>query len=107
MVDVAPETKYARSGDVSIAYQLVGDGPLDLVHIPEAWTPIEWLWEEPTYARFMGRLASFSRVILFDRRGTGLSDRVPAATLEERTDDVRAVMDAAGSTRAALFAAAV
>jgi class 3 adenylate cyclase len=100
---VERQTKYAKSGDVSIAYQVVGDGPLDLVHIPEAWTPIEWLWEEPTYARFLGRLASFSRVILFDKRGTGLSDRVPAATLEERMDDVRAVMDAAGSTRAALF----
>ena len=97
-----PETKYAKSGDVSIAYQVVGDGALDLVYIPEAWTPVEWQWEEPAYARFLGRLAAFSRLILFDKRGTGLSDRVPAATLEERMDDVRAVMDAAGSKRAAL-----
>ena len=98
-----PEIKYAKSGEVSIAYQVVGGGPLDLVYIPEAWTPVEWQWEEPAYARFLGRLASFSRLILFDKRGTGFSDRVPVATLEERMDDVRAVMDAAGSTRAALF----
>ncbi len=97
-----PETKYAKSGDVSIAYQVVGDGPLDLVYIPEAWTPVEWQWQEPTYARFLGRLASFSRLILFDKRGTGLSDRPPVATLEERMDDVRAVMDAVGSKCAAL-----
>jgi pimeloyl-ACP methyl ester carboxylesterase len=97
-----PETRYARSGDVSIAYQVVGDGPLDLVYIPEAWTPVDWQWQEATYARFLGRLASFSRLILFDKRGTGLSDRLPVATLEERMDDVRAVMDAAGSRRAAL-----
>ena len=97
-----PETKYTKSGDVSIAYQVVGDGPLDLVYIPEAWTPVEWQWQEPTYARFLGRLASFSRLILFDKRGTGLSDRLPGATLEERMDDVRAVMDAVGSTRAAV-----
>lgn len=103
MVEVEPQTKYAKSGGVSIAYQVVGEGPLDIVHIPEAWTPIEWLWEEPAYVRFLNRLASFSRVILFDKRGTGLSDRVPSATLEERMDDVRAVMDAVGSTHAALF----
>lgn len=97
-----PEIQYAKSGDISIAYQVTGDGPLDLVYIPEAWTPVEWQWQEPTYARFLGRLASFSRLILFDKRGTGLSDRLPAATLEERMDDVRAVMDAVGSKCAAL-----
>ena len=98
-----PETKYTKSGDVSIAYQVIGDGPFDLVYIPEAWTPLEWQWEEPAYSRFLDRLASFSRLILFDKRGTGLSDRVPVATLEERMDDVRAVMDAVGSKHAALW----
>jgi class 3 adenylate cyclase len=98
-----PETKYTKSGEVSIAYQVVGDGPRDLVYIPEAWTPLEWQWEEPAYERFLRRLASFSRLILFDKRGTGLSDRVPGATLEERMDDMRAVMDAVGSKRAALW----
>ena len=61
MVDVQPRTRYAKSGDVSIAYQVIGDGPLDIIHIPEAWTPVELVWEEPSYARFLGRLASFSR----------------------------------------------
>lgn len=97
-----PETKYAKSGDVSIAYQVIGNGPRDLVYIPEAWAPVEWQWQEPIYARFLERLASLSRLILFDKRGTGLSDRLPAATLEERVDDVRAVMDAVGSKCAAL-----
>jgi pimeloyl-ACP methyl ester carboxylesterase len=97
-----PETRYARSGDLSIAYQVVGDGPFDLVHVPGWVSNIEMMWEEPSYARFLGRLASFSRLLLFDKRGTGLSDRVPddrLPMLEERMDDVRAVMDAAGSDR--------
>ncbi len=99
-----PETRYAKSGDVNIAYQVVGDGPLDLVWVPGWLTHLEWDWEEPSYARFLHRLASFSRLILLDKRGTGLSDRVAGiATLEERMDDVRAVMDAVGSERAALF----
>ena len=103
----APQTKYARSGDVHIAYQVVGEGPLDLVFIPGWVSHVELWWEEPAVARFFARLASFSRLILFDKRGTGLSDPVPLTqlpTLEERMDDVRAVMDAVGSERAALFA---
>jgi pimeloyl-ACP methyl ester carboxylesterase len=99
-----PETRYARSGDVNIAYQIVGDGPRDLVFVPGWVSNIELLWEEPTVATFLQRLASFSRLILFDKRGTGLSDRVKDMPgLETRMDDVRAVMDAAGSTRAALI----
>ena len=96
-----PETRYARSGDVSIAYQVVGGGRLDLVYVPGAVSNIELTWEDPARAAFFGRLASFSRLILFDKRGTGLSDRVSGiANLETRMDDVRAVMDAAGSQRA-------
>jgi pimeloyl-ACP methyl ester carboxylesterase len=98
------EVRYARSGEVHIAYQVVGDGPFDLVFSPSPVSNLEVAWEWPPFARFLRRLASFSRLILFDKRGTGLSDRVTdAATLEERMDDVRAVMDAAGSERAALF----
>jgi pimeloyl-ACP methyl ester carboxylesterase len=104
-VDV-PETRYARSGDVNIAYQVFGQGPLDLVYVPGFVSHVEDWWEEPAQAAFLRRLASFSRVLMFDKRGTGLSDRVPIdrlPTLEERMDDVRAVMDAAGSRRAAVF----
>ena len=100
----APETHYARSGDVNIAYQVVGDGPLDLVFVMGWVSHLEYFWKEPSFARFLSRLASFSRLILFDKRGTGLSDRVTALpTLEERMDDVRAVMEAVGSERAALL----
>lgn len=101
-----PPTKYAKSGDVSIAYQVVGEGPLDLVYVMGWVSNLMYFWEEPSFARFLTRLASFSRLILFDKRGTGLSDRVPLAdlpTLEQRMDDVRAVMDAVGSQRATLF----
>ena len=99
-----PETKFAQSGDVSIAYQVLGQGPLDLVHVPGLVSHLEYAWENPANARFLQRLASFSRLILFDKRGTGLSDRITnIPTLEERMDDVRAVMDAVGSERAALF----
>ena len=100
-----PPTHYARSGDVNIAYQVIGDGPLDLVFVMGWVSHLEYFWTEPSFARFLRRLASFSRLILFDKRGTGLSDRVPVdglPTLEQRMDDVRAVMDAAGSKRAAL-----
>jgi pimeloyl-ACP methyl ester carboxylesterase len=100
-----PETKYARSGDVNIAYQVVGEGPLDLVFVMGWVSHLDYFWREPSFARFLLRLASFSRLILFDKRGTGLSDRVPnneLPTLEQRMDDVRAVMDAVGSSRAAL-----
>jgi pimeloyl-ACP methyl ester carboxylesterase len=98
-----PEIKYAQSGDVNIAYQVIGDGPLDLVYIPGTVSHLDLWWEYPRSARFFQRLASFSRLILFDKRGTGLSDRVEIATLEQRMDDVRAVMDAAGSTSAAVL----
>ncbi|HZQ49430.1 MAG TPA: adenylate/guanylate cyclase domain-containing protein [Candidatus Dormibacteraeota bacterium] len=101
-----PTTQYAQSGDYSIAYQVVGEGPLDLVYVPGFVSHVEAAWDDPDYARFLERLASFSRLILFDKRGTGLSDRVPVKllpTLEERMDDVRAVMDAVRSERAALF----
>lgn len=100
-----PETMYARSGDVNIAYQVMGDAPLDLVFVMGWVSHLEYFWREPSFARFLMRLASFSRLILFDKRGTGLSDRVPIhqlPTLEQRMDDVRAVMDAVGSERAAL-----
>src|ERR1700758_3398884 len=99
-----PETRYARSGNVRIAYQVVGDGPLDLVFVLGFVSNIELFWEMQEWVDIFTRLAAFSRLILFDKRGTGLSDRdVGIATLEERMDDVRAAMDAAGSERAALF----
>ncbi len=99
-------TRYAKTGDFNIAYQVVGDGPIDLVLSPGAATHLELAWEVPPLARFLDRLSSFSRLILFDKRGTGLSDRVsPDAlpTLEGRMADVAAVMDAARSEKAALF----
>jgi pimeloyl-ACP methyl ester carboxylesterase/class 3 adenylate cyclase len=99
-----PQTRYAKSGDVHLAYQVVGEGPRDLVLVPGWVSHLEYEWEEPYFARFLRRLASFSRLILLDRRGTGLSDRVSALpSLEQRMDDVRAVMDAAGSERAAIL----
>jgi class 3 adenylate cyclase len=99
----APETRYALSGDVHIAYQVVGDGPLDLVFIPSLTHHVELVWENPPQARFFGRLASIGRLLLFDKRGTGMSDRVVGTPpLEVRMDDIRAVMDAAGSERAVL-----
>jgi class 3 adenylate cyclase/alpha-beta hydrolase superfamily lysophospholipase len=102
---MAPETRYARSGDLHIAYQVVGDGPIDLVYVPSWISQVEHYWEEPRVARYFNRIASFSRLIMFDRRGSGLSDPLPGApTLEEQMDDVVAVMDAAGSERAAVFA---
>jgi class 3 adenylate cyclase len=103
---MTPETRYARSGDLNIAYQVVGEGPRDLLYVPGWVSNIELMWEEPALAHFLGRLASFSRLILFDKRGTGLSDRVSneeLPTLEQRMDDVRAVLDAVGSERSALF----
>lgn len=100
----SPTTRYARSGDVSIAYQVVGEGELDVVLVLGFATHIELQWEMPPFSRFIERLASFSRVIIFDKRGTGLSDPVPEVpTFEQRIDDVRAVMDEAGSERAALL----
>jgi class 3 adenylate cyclase len=99
-----PRTQYAKSSGVSIAYQVFGGGPLDLVYVPGWVTHLEYTWEEPSYARFLTRLASFARVIMFDKRGTGMSDRdVGYPTLEQRMDDVRAVMAAVGSERAAIL----
>jgi pimeloyl-ACP methyl ester carboxylesterase len=102
---MAPETRYARSGDLHIAYQVVGDGPVDVVWVPGWISNIDHYWEEPSVARYFNRIASFSRLILFDRRGTGVSDPLPRApTLEEQMDDVVAVMDAADSKQAAVYA---
>ena len=95
-----PATRYARSGGVSIAYQVVGEGPLDLVWIPSMAHHVELNWENPMVARFLHRLGSIARVLVFDKRGTGMSDRLAGSeTLEERMDDIRAVMDAVGSER--------
>ena len=100
----APKTQYTKSGDLHIAYQVTGTGPLDLVFVPGFVSHLECQWEHPWSARFFERLGSFSRLIRFDKRGTGLSDRVGGIpTLEQRMDDVRAVMDAVGSQRAALL----
>jgi len=98
-----PETKYARSGDVHIAYQVTGSGSLDLVYVPGFVSHLELAWDAPATAHMFDRLGTFARLIRFDKRGTGMSDRVPIATLEERMDDLRAVMDAVGSERAALM----
>src|SRR5438094_276018 len=107
LCQVDREIRYARNGDVHIAYTVVGDGPFDLVYAPGIWSNLELMWEEPRWARYLDRLASFSRLIVFDMRGIGLSDRGPEPPiLELQTDDVRAVMDAAGSESAALAAVA-
>jgi pimeloyl-ACP methyl ester carboxylesterase len=101
-----PETRFAQVDGLNIAYQVVGDGATDLVHIPGFVSNVELAWEEPLFARFLQRLASFSRLILFDKRGTGMSDRVTGAqlpTLEQRLDDLTAVLDAAGSDQPVLF----
>jgi len=101
---MAPVTRYARSGDVSIAYQVVGDGPFDVVFVPPGTSHVELGWEVPGLRAFLEGIASFARLIFFDKRGTGMSDRVAGApTLEARMDDLRAVMDAAGSQRAAVI----
>ena len=101
---MTPETHYAHSGNLSIAYQVIGNGPIDLVVVPGWISNIEVFWEDPHVARFFEKLATFSRLILFDKRGTGLSDRsIEAATLEERMDDMRAVLDAVGSERTAVL----
>ena len=101
-----PKTRYAKSGDVHIAYQVVGDGRLDLVYAPAWIGNMELFWEEPSCARFLKRLASFSRLILFDKRGTGSSDRsVEIPIIEQQIDDLTSVMDSVGSERAALLGA--
>lgn len=99
-----PVTRYAKSGDVSIAYQVVGDGPIDVVLVPGFISHVELIWEVPTAVHMIERITTFARLILFDKRGSGLSDPVVGApTLEERMDDVRAVMAAAGSEQAAIL----
>lgn len=99
-----PSTKYTKSGRVNIAYQVLGEGPIDIVYIPGWVSNIDLMWECPQLVRFLEGLNKFARVILFDKRGTGLSDRmIELSSLEERMDDIRAVMDAVGSKRAALF----
>jgi len=101
-----PETHYARSGNLLIAYQTVGDGPLDLVLVDQWFSNVDAQWEFPPLARLLTELASFSRLILLDKRGTGLSDPVSIEslpTIEEWIDDLRAVLDAVGSRRTALL----
>lgn len=99
-----PETKYARSNNINIAYQVVGNGPIDIVYIPGWVSNIDMMWVNPMLSGFLSGLAKFSRLILFDKRGTGLSDRITElSTLEERMDDIRVVMEAVGSERAVLF----
>ena len=101
---VPSEVRYARSGEISIAYQTLGNGPIDVIMAPGFPSHLEIAWQQPRIAHFYRRLATFSRLILMDRRGTGLSDPVShLPTLEERMDDVRAVLDAAGSERAFLM----
>src|SRR6478752_6099746 len=99
-----PETRYAKSDGVSLAYQVVGDGPHELILVPGFVSHVEVAWEQPRLAHFLSRLASFSRLIVFDKRGTGMSDPVQSPpSMDQRMDDIRAVMDAAGSRRGTLF----
>src|SRR3954464_14962379 len=98
------ETRYAKSNRVNIAYQVVGAGSQDLILVPGFVSHVELAWEEPRLAHFLGRLASFSRLVLFDKRGTGMSDPVESPpSMEQRMDDIRAVMDATGVRRGTLF----
>src|SRR5215203_2754300 len=101
-----PEVRYVRNGDVALAYQLFGDGPIDLVYLPAFANNIEIAWESPHYARFLRRLASFARVIFMDRRGTGLSDRMSPLDLpplETLMDDLRVVLEDVGAAQPVLF----
>src|SRR6202521_6323849 len=101
---VLPTTRYAVSGEVNIAYQTMGDGPIDIVLVPGIVSHIEFMHELPGYTAFLRRLSKFARVVTFGKRGQGLSDRISdAPSLEQRMDDVRAIMDAVGSKRATLF----
>jgi pimeloyl-ACP methyl ester carboxylesterase len=101
---VQRQTRYAKSGRVSVAYQVVGNGGGDLILVPGFVSHLEVAWEEPRLAHFLGRLASFARLIVFDKRGTGMSDPVDRPpSVEQRMDDIRAVMDASGSERSTLF----
>src|ERR1700732_1522899 len=99
-----PDTRYAKSGDVHVAYQVFGEGPVNLVFAPPFVSNVENYWDEPDFARWLLRLASYTRVVMFDKRGTGMSDRVAELPgLDERMDDLRAVMEAAGMEEAALL----
>src|ERR1700730_16904701 len=99
-----PETRYALSGDVNIAYQVMGAGPVDIIMVPGVVSHIEFLHEFVGYTAFLRRLSAFARVVTFDKRGQGLSDRISGApSLEQRMDDVRAIMEAIGSHRAAVI----
>jgi class 3 adenylate cyclase len=99
-----PQTRFTRAGSVAIAYQVIGAGPVDLIYASGWIHNIDTVWEHPGYRHFLNELASFSRLILFDKRGTGMSDRdVGAPTLEERAEDIRAVLDAVGSSKATIF----
>src|SRR5437588_638894 len=99
-----PQTRYAKSGDVNVAYQVIGDGPFDLIFAPGFVSNLEYGWEAPSLDHFYRRLASFCRLVIFDKRGTGLSDRVAGLPdLETRMDDVRAIMDAINAKRAAVL----
>jgi pimeloyl-ACP methyl ester carboxylesterase len=99
-----PVTRYAKSGDVHIAYQVGGDSPIDIVLIPGLFTHVEHQWEEPSFARFLSRLASFARLIVFDARGAGLSDQAPELPpMEDQMDDVLAVLDETRSSSAAII----
>ena len=105
-VGTTPQTRYAMSGDVHVAYQVLGDGPVDLVCVPGWISNVEMAWTHPWPDAYDRSLAAFARVIMFDKRGTGLSDRTPdeqPPTLETRMDDVRAVMDDVGSERAFIY----
>ncbi len=105
---MAPTTRYAHSGEESIAYQVIGDGPVDVLFLPGWVSQVEHVWELPSLRRFLERLASFARFVLFDRRGTGLSERIGAPpSLEDETRDAIAVLDAVGSSRASLWAYAL
>ena len=99
----APLTKYAKCGDISIAYQVVGDAPLDVIIVLGGISNIEVFWELPEFAAWITRLASFCRVILFDKRGFGMSDRDVDLTLEERMEDIHSVLDAVGASRVAVY----
>jgi pimeloyl-ACP methyl ester carboxylesterase len=99
-----PETHYVRSGELSIAYQVMGEGPIDLIFVPGMITHVEFLHEIPSYTGFLRHLAAFARVVTFDKSGQGLSDRyLGMPSFEQRVDDVRAIMDAIGSSRAVLL----
>src|SRR3954464_6316348 len=99
-----PRTQYAKSGQVNVAYQVVGDGPVDLVMVPGFVSHVEVAWEQPRLAHLLSRLASFSRLIVFDKRGTGMSDPVTdTPSMADRMDDIRAVSRPLGSTRRSTF----